>query len=29
MNVLFIENAGNRNAGAFHSMVALIKLLKK
>lgn len=28
MNVLFVENAGNRNAGAFHSMIALIKLLK-
>ena len=29
MNVLFIENAGNLNAGAFHSMIALIKLLKE
>ncbi|WP_144165413.1 glycosyltransferase family 4 protein [Bifidobacterium catenulatum] len=29
MNILFIENAGNRNAGAFHSMIALIKLLKE
>lgn len=29
MRVLFIENAGNMSAGAFHSMIALIKLLKK
>lgn len=28
MRVLFIENAGNKSAGAFHSMVSLIKLLR-
>ena len=29
MNVLFIENAGNCDAGAFHSLIALIKLLRE
>lgn len=28
MRVLFIENTGNKSAGAFHSMITLIKLLK-
>lgn len=28
MKVLFIENAGNKSAGAFHSMISLIKLLQ-
>ena len=29
MRVLFVENAGNYNAGAFHSLIALIRLLRK
>lgn len=29
MRVLFIENAGNKSAGAFHSMLTLIRLLRK
>lgn len=29
MNVLFIENAGNCDAGAFRSLIALIKLLRE
>ena len=29
MKVLFVENAGNTSAGAFHSLVALIKELQK
>lgn len=29
MKVLFIENAGNHNAGAFHSLVSLIVLLRQ
>lgn len=29
MRILFIENSGNMSAGAFHSMVTLIGLLKK
>lgn len=29
MRVLFIENAGNVSAGAFHSMIALITLLRQ
>lgn len=28
MRVLFIENTGNKSAGAYHSMVALIKFLR-
>ena len=28
MRVLFIENTGNKSAGAFHSMITLIKLLR-
>ena len=28
MRVLFIENAGNKSAGAFHSMLTLIRLLR-
>lgn len=29
MNILYIENAGNRNAGAFRSLIAMIVLLRK
>ena len=29
MRVLFIENAGNMSAGAYHSMIALIKLMRQ
>ena len=29
MRILFIENSGNSSAGAFHSMVTLIGLLKQ
>lgn len=29
MRVLFIENAGNKSAGAYHSMIALIRYLRE